>query len=146
MFTIATKWSGFHRVAITYSRERPCSPSRDGERNHLKPTGFATSVEHIVMQTLSELACKIHECDGTDGDGVVALYVKGIVDSKEFIAAVREYMEYAGIEPDRPLKPRIAYWRNIPNRKDGGSIFKNAKRGSRGSFTVTVCDLRDWVA
>jgi hypothetical protein len=98
------------------------------------------------MKTLSKLACQIFVCDGTDGDGPVALYFKGIVDRDEFLGAVREYMEYAGLESMKPLKPRIAYWRNIPNRRDGGSIFKNAKRDSRGSFTVTVCDLRDWVA
>lgn len=90
---------------------------------------------------------KLRECYSTDDDGIVALYFRGKMNMAHFSEAVKWYCENHGIEPDDGFgKPRIAYWRKIPNRRDGGSIFKSAVRGSRGAFVVTVCDLRPWVA
>lgn len=84
----------------------------------------------------------VHEVDGLDGDGLVALYVKGHPGTTAVRLAVEEYCERFDLDDAGP--PYMTWWRKIPNRKDGGSVFKRAKRGSRGAFPVTVCDLRPW--
>ena len=90
------------------------------------------------MVTINDL----REVEGLDGDGVVALYVKGHPGTVDVDRAAREYCEARGW--DQPGESYPTWWRKIPNRHEGGSIFKRAMRGRPGAFPVTVCDLRPW--
>lgn len=86
--------------------------------------------------------CDLHEVDGLDGDGPVALYVKGHPGTTQVNLAAADYCRDRGW--DAPGQAYMTWWRKVPNRHEGGSIFKRAMRGP-GAFPVTVCDLRPWV-
>jgi hypothetical protein len=87
----------------------------------------------------------VQEVESLDGDGPVALYIHGHCDIRLAEEAMRQY---AKSQWDEDLKGPvyITWWRNVPNRNTGGTVFRKAKRGSRGACPVTVCDLRPWEA
>lgn len=98
-------------------------------------------IHHLQTETLT--VTDVHEIHGLDDEGPVALYVKGHVSTALVWAIAADYVHARGWD-DKPGPAYQTWWRKIPNVHDGGSIIKRAVRGSRGSFPVTVCDLRPW--
>ena len=82
------------------------------------------------------------EVEGLDDDGPCALYVKGHPGTAQVNAAARDYCKHR--DWDAPGEAYMTWWRKVPNRRQGGSVFKRAMRGRPGAFPVTVCDLRPW--
>ena len=84
----------------------------------------------------------IEEVDGLDGDGLVALFVRGEHDLKIFAQTCGNYME-DNYGEDCPIKNvRSEYWRNIP--LEDRTQYKKAVKNKQGAFLVTVADLREW--
>lgn len=80
--------------------------------------------------------------EGLDGYGPVALYLRVHPGTVKVDLAAQAYCRDRGWSPPGPAY--MTWWRKVPNRHDGGSVFKRAMRGRPGAFPVTVCDLRPW--
>lgn len=101
-------------------------------------TGGKPFLEKRPVVSVNDLC----DVDGLDGDGPVALYFKGHAGTVDVHRAACEYCEARGW--DEPGPAYATWWRKVPNRREGGSVFKRAMRGRPGAFPVTVCDLRPW--